>query len=134
MHELDTLYDTCDMLSKELEEYNDKIRKAGGKLSAGDLDVVDTLTHAIKSAKTTIAMIEAEAGRSKRGRSYEGYEHEVSNARGRMGNIRRDDMGRFSRDDAEDELMHNLREYMDMVDEPAKKQKIKRMMKDLSEM
>lgn len=37
MHELDTLYDVCETLNRELEELNEKLRKAGGKMSAGDL-------------------------------------------------------------------------------------------------
>ena len=151
MHEVDTLYDICDMLNRELDEYSEKVRKAGGKLSAGDLEVIDKLTHAIKSVKTTIAMIEHEDdysndGRSyeynrggnrsnaRGGRSYDGDMRGMSNARGRMGNVRRDDMGRFSRDEAEDDLMGKLHEYMNMVDEPEKKQEIKRFMKKLGEM
>lgn len=59
MHEkkLNTLYDICDALSKELEEVAQKTR---GGMSAGDLDLIDKLTHALKSTKTTIAMMEAE--------------------------------------------------------------------------
>lgn len=156
MHELDTLYDICEMLNRELDEYSDKVRKAGGKLSAGDLEVIDKLTHAIKSAKTTIAMIEREdeysydgrsyengrggnrgggnrGGGSSRGNSYEGMGG-MSNARGRMGGVRRDSMGRFSRDEAEDDLMDKLQEYMQLTDEPEKKQEIKRFMKKLGEM
>jgi len=57
---LEVLHDLCDTISRELDEANDKIRKAGGKLSAGDVDYIDKLTHSLKSIKTTIAMMEAE--------------------------------------------------------------------------
>ena len=57
---LDTLYDLCETVSKELESANEKINGAGGELSAGDLEYLDKLTHTMKSLKTTIAMIEAE--------------------------------------------------------------------------
>lgn len=60
MDYLNDLHETCDMLSRELREANEKIRNAGGKLSSGDLEYIDRLTHAIKSVKTTIAMVEAE--------------------------------------------------------------------------
>ena len=145
MHEVDTLYDICDMLNRELDEYSEKVRKAGGKLSAGDLEVIDKLTHAIKSVKTTIAMIEHEDDYSNDGMGYEynrggnrsnarGGRSYDGDMRGRMGNVRRDDMGRYSRDEAEDDLMGKLHEYMNMVDEPEKKQEIKRFMKKLGEM
>ena len=57
---LDDLYDLCETVSKELSTANEKIRAAGGKLSAGDLDYLDKITHTMKSAKTIIAMEEAE--------------------------------------------------------------------------
>lgn len=105
---LRTLYDLCETISRELGEANEKIRKAGGKLSAGDVDYIDKLTHAMKSVKTTIAMMEAEdgdgysnrGGNSNRmapwygGMSYEGDRMDgrgmsrggMSNARGRGNN------------------------------------------------
>lgn len=138
MHELDTLYDICETLNKELEEANEKIRKAGGKLSAGDIPMIDAITHAIKSVKTTIAMIEAEGdysrdydgmgdsmnrrsmdNRTMRGRSY---------ARGRIGNVRRDSMGRYSRAEAEDAMMEALEDYMETVTDPNKKREVERFM------
>lgn len=88
-----------DMLCEEL----DKITKKG-ELSAGSLDVIDKLTHSIKSIDTIMAMEDAgysndysyeysregiyTDGRNTRGRGN-------SNARGR----RRDSMGRYSSDD-----------------------------------
>lgn len=112
---IQTLYDLCETISRELEDANEKIRKAGG-MSAGDLELVDKLSHALKSIKTTIAMMESEDeggysgrymprygyayndGRSyadgtmMRGDSYGG----MSNA-GRR-NAKRDSMGRYARD------------------------------------
>ena len=41
---LRTLYDLCETISRELGEANEKIRKAGGKLSAGDVDYIDENT------------------------------------------------------------------------------------------
>lgn len=73
-----------DMLCEEL----DKITKKG-ELSAGSLDVIDKLTHSIKSIDTIMAMEDA------------GYSNEsgYSYARGRGRNARRDSMGRYSRND-----------------------------------
>lgn len=104
---LEVLYDLCEVISRELDECNEKIRQAGGKLSAGDVDYLDKLTHALKSIKTTVAMMEAddEGGNSYRGgnslrympwyggMSYEGngnmgssYNRGSSYARGRNNN------------------------------------------------
>lgn len=141
MHELDTLYDVCETLNRELEESNEKIRKAGGKLSAGDLEVVDKLTHAIKSVKTTIAMIENDGDYS---RDYDGMGNSMnrrsmdnrtmrgrSNARGRTGNVRRDSMGRYSRAEAEDAMMDALEDYMETVNDPNKKREVERFMEKM---
>jgi hypothetical protein len=70
MHELNQLRDT---LCKNLEEYGRK-----NDLKAGDLDVVDKLTHTIKNLDKVI----------------EKYDDEYSGARGR--NARRDSMGRYA--------------------------------------
>ena len=74
-----------EMLCAELEKITKK-----GELSAGSLDVVDKLTHSIKSIDTIMAIEDA------------GYSNEsgYSYARGRGRNARRDSMGRYSRDDA----------------------------------
>lgn len=64
-----------DMLCKELDKITQK-----GELSTGSLDVIDKLTHSIKSIDTIMAMEDA-------GYSNDGYSY----AR------RRDSMGRYSR-------------------------------------
>ena len=81
------LYDLKDMLCEELEKYGDK-----RDLSAGSLDVVDKLAHAIKNIDTIIEAGEEE-GYSER-YMYDGGSY----ARGRGRNARRDAMGRYSRD------------------------------------
>lgn len=50
------LYELCETISKEIGDANDKIRTSGGKLTAGDADYIDKLTHTLKSIKTTLAM------------------------------------------------------------------------------
>lgn len=109
MHEL---YELKDMLMKELEEYGRK-----GEMSAGSLEIVDKLAHAVKNL---CKIIEADEEYSEAGGSYEGgsyargggnrrsyaqggnrgggnrYSRESSYARGR--NARRDSMGRYSRE------------------------------------
>lgn len=125
-----TLYELCETISRELEDANEKIRKAGGKVSAGDVDYIDKLTHTLKSVKTTIAMMESEedggySGRympmyggmsyergGNRGSSYAGGSY----ARGRGSNARRDSMGRYSRNysyaDGMEDLLSEMKEMM----------------------
>lgn len=161
MHEhLEELYDLCETVNREIKEANEKIRKAGGKITAGDVDYVDKLTHTLKSIKTTIAMIEheddneysndyrggmsyARGGNRGGGRSYNrggSYEGGSSYARGRRGNVRRDSMGRYSRDggysydDAKEDMMSELREIMQDAPDDETKKEFKRFMSKLESM
>ena len=128
MHEL---YELKDKLMKELEEYGTQ------ELTAGSLEVVDKLSHAIKNiCKIIETYEEEEEGYSMRGRSYddgmtnggsggsyrgrtsrnyEGGNYRYSRnsyARGRGVNARRDSMGRYSRAEGVEELVENVREMM----------------------
>ena len=73
MHEL---YELKETLCKNLEEYGRK-----KDLKAGDLDVIDKLSHSIKNLDKVIEKYE---------------EEEYSGARGRGSNARRDSRGRYS--------------------------------------
>ena len=114
------------MLCDELEQITRK-----GELTAGSLDTVDKLTHAIKSVATIMAM-EDEYGD---GYSRADGDHMTSGrrysyaGRGRGRNARRDSMGRYSNrggysyDDAKDNMIEELRELMgDAPDEQTKKE------------
>ena len=122
MDYINDLHELCETISREIADANEKIRAAGGKLSAGDVDYIDKLTHTMKSIKGTIAMMEDEDGYSSAPRpdgmggmmngSYRGYSRNSyrggSYARGRM-NARRDSMGRYSGDDG---MVEELRSMM----------------------
>lgn len=122
-----------EMLCEEL----DKITKKG-ELSAGSLDVVDKLTHSIKSIDTIIAM--GDAGYSSDDYSIRGNSY----ARGRGSNARRDSMGRYSSDNysmrggrsgergrnySYDDEMNNLREQLEDMERMAKDEESKRMIR-----
>lgn len=140
-HWTEDLHDLGEKITDEIAKANKKLEKSGGELSAGDIEYIDKLTHALKSIKTTLAMEEYEddysnmyggnsyarggnrgGGRSSN-RSGNSYEGGNSYARGRRGNVRRDSMGRYSRDgysydDAMDEMASSIREGMhDMPEE-----------------
>lgn len=106
MHEL---YELKEKLMKELNEY------ASQEMSAGSLEVIDKLSHAIKNICKIIESAEEEEGYSGRysreGSSRDGYSRNYSRNGGRYAyeggqggsyargrNARRDSMGRYSRE------------------------------------
>jgi hypothetical protein len=113
-----------EMLCEEL----DKITKKG-ELSAGSLDVIDKLTHSIKSIDTIIAMEDA------------GYSSDYMRGNSYARNRRRDSMGRYSREYRDgrsyDGTMHELKENLEdmerMVSDPHAKKMIRQWMKEVEE-
>lgn len=83
------LYDLREMVCAEIE----KTAKKEKISSTSELDLIDKLTHSLKSIDTIIAMQEAQDYAD--GYSERGY----SEARGRGRNARRDRYGQYSRDD-----------------------------------
>lgn len=149
MHEL---YEIKEKLMKELEEY------ASQDMSAGSLEVIDKLAHAIKNICKIIEAYEEEEGYSEDGRggsyrySYEGggsgnrrYSYEggrggsYARGRGRGRNARRDSMGRYSSDGysrAEDDMDSMIMELREMMGElpPEKKTEVERFIKKIEQM
>lgn len=85
MKELEELRESvCDGLA----EVKSEIKKKGGILSQGLPEMVESLTHSLKSIDTVLAMEDA------------GYSHARSSYDGSMSHDgrRRDSMGRYSRD------------------------------------
>lgn len=147
MHEL---YELKDKLLQELEEYGAK------ELSAGTLDVVDKLSHAVKNLCKIIEMKEDEeeysgemvggmggtsyARGGNRGGSYRGsYEGRGgSYARGRGSNARRDSMGRYSSErgysrDGED-LAGQLRDLMEDAPDETIRRDMERLLRKVEQM
>lgn len=121
------LHEMCETLSRELEEVNQKIRSSGGKMSSGDLEVVDKLTHALKSVKAVMAMEEGEGYSSMypymRGGSY-AYAQ------------RRDSRGRYSRNygysraEEKAEMVAQLRDMMDNAPDENMRKRIDDLIRD----
>ena len=132
----------CDTLNRELEHANEKISRAGGNITGDDLSYIDRLTHAIKSVKTTMAMMEAEDegesgyympmyGRSYGDRSY-GMRDGNSYAR------RRDSMGRYvSRRGGmsyDDGMVEELRDLMDRAPDESTRREFSKLINKLEQM
>lgn len=142
MHDL---YELKEMMCKELEEYGKK-----GDLTAGSLEVVDKLAHAIKNLDKIIESYEEEEY-SNRGGSYEDggrggnrggmsyrYDDGRSYARGRGRNARRDSMGRYSRERgysrAGEEMVMELRELMEDAPDDKTRQEFERFIRKIEQM
>ena len=121
------IYELKEMLCKELEDYGTK-----GELTAGSLDIVDKLAHAIKNLDKIIEASEEEGDYSERGGSYRGgsYARAGQGGGGMGGNrggqgrsyarqgrgrdARRDSMGRYSsergysREDGKEQMIMQL--------------------------
>lgn len=135
-----TLHELCEALMEELGEISEKIRKADG-MSAGDLEMVDKLSHALKSIKTTIAMMESDdSGYSNRYMpNYGGMPY--AGGRSYARNRKRDSMGRYSREysreggysyaDSMASLLEEMRGMMDTLPED-KRRKAERLVNELS--
>lgn len=150
MENIETLYDLCDVISDEIEDANTKIRSAGGKLTAGDVDYIDKLTHALKSIKTTIAMMESEdeysnddgmggsmrsyaRGGNRGGGSYRGGMG-GSYARGRGRNAKRDAMGRYSSRgySRADSVKQMLEDAMESAESEREREAIRKAMQEMA--
>lgn len=140
------------LLCKELDEYAMKT-----KMSAGDLDVVHKLTDTVKNLDK-IEMLEEESGGysgARRGRRG-GYSRDdgrweamgtyddtdYSEARGRRGNVRRDNMGRYSRDSsysydeysrdgAKEMMVEQIEEMLENAENPKEREALRRCMTTL---
>lgn len=146
MDNIKELREMCEVLSRALKEANEKIRNAGGKLSASDLDFVNKLTHSLKSIKATIAMMEDEemddgySGRYSRDDGYRrGYSrdyrgpHDGSYGRGRY--ARRDSMGRYSSDGYSNhgDMVDELRDLMDRAPDEQTRQEMQRLVQKMEQ-
>ena len=120
------LEELCETIGNKIAEANQKIRNGQGDLTGGDLEYIDKLTHAMKSIKTTMAMMDSESsndgemGGYSRNGGYSGRRYysrdNYSSTRGR----RRDSMGRYSRDDG---MVEELRMLMqDAPDDQTRKE------------
>lgn len=64
---MDIYKELCDLketIGNEISQANKEIKKAGGDLNTGDIEMIDKLTHSMKSLITSCAMLEADEGYS----------------------------------------------------------------------
>lgn len=137
-----TYYEIKDMICEELDRQAQK-----GKInSPSELDVLDKLTHSLKSIATIIAMEEAEEdGYSERGgrggssNRYSRRDGGSSYARGGRTNARRDSMGRYSRDgysmdDGRADMIEQMRDMMANAPDERTRARYQDMIRDMETM
>ena len=141
---IDQIYEMKEAVAFEIGEANKRIAQSGGKLSKEDLDIVDKLSHAMKSLVTTCAMLEAEEegyssdympGQSYRGgysgrERREGYSGEGYSGRGRYsreGREGRNSYG-YSRNG---EMNERLRQMMDEAPDENTRMVIRKLMNNM---
>jgi len=142
------LYEAKETVGNEIGDLNKKIRNNGGKITGADVDMLDKLTHSMKSLATTCAMLEAEEegysghympmpayGYSRNGNGYSGYGNGYSrNGNGYSGNgggySRR--YSRESRDgygySGKGDMTDQLRQMMDEAPDELTRREIQKLM------
>lgn len=133
------IYELKDKLCDELEEYSDK------KLDAGNLAVIDSLSHTIKNLDKIIEKYEDEdyssayddgmmGGSYERGGNRYGSRYAMArgDGRGRGRNARRDSMGRYSNDSRM--MVEELRDLMNDAPDERTRMEFKRFIEKMEQM
>ncbi len=122
---MEKIYELKEKLCEELDKVSEEmVRKPG--LNAGDLEFAHMLSDTIKNIDK-IDRLEDD-GYSRDGG---GYGRGMSYARGRGGrNVRRDNRGRYSRDDGRSEMLEHLEMALDSASEQDR-ESIRRFMRQM---
>ena len=124
------LHELCETLSEAIRDANEKIRSSGGKLNAGDTTYIDQLTHALKSVKATIAMMEDEGYSGYYPMSYDNHRsYARRDSRGRYS-------GRYSREGYSrgGDMVTELRELMQDAPDERTKDEFRRFIAKVEQM
>lgn len=140
---IDTLYDLCEMVYKEIESIKKELENAGGQLGEQHIEYVKDLVETMKYTKCLIGMIEDEeegysgnyyydddmsmarggrGGRSNRGNSYArrgSYERGRSNRRS------------YGRMESRDDFIDEIEELMEKAPDEATRKKFERMLSEM---
>jgi hypothetical protein len=147
---MEELYKLKQTLCNELEEYSKK-----EKMSAGDLDVVDKLSHTIKNIDKIIEKYDEDeysgmggySNRMSYTRGGNGYSNErmmdrnysmARGGRGRGSNARRDSMGRYSNEYNDGysghDMIMELRELMEDAPDERTKSEFEKFIRKMEQM
>lgn len=130
------MHKLMEFICDEMEELERKAEK-DGKLTMQEVQYLDTLAHTKKNLLKADEMWEDSEYSMAGDRSYRSYARDgrnMSYARGRGRNARRDSMGRYSRDGysmAEDDFKMELQDLMHDAPNEQVKMKLQRMMAEM---
>lgn len=152
---MDIYKELCDLketIGNEIAQANKEIKKAGGDLNTGDIEMIDKLTHSMKSLISACSMLDEEEGYSERNMAYanrarregrdggysrdgysrEGYSREGRNGGGSYESYARRE-GRYSREGRNGgysrmDWNEHLRMMMDEAPDEATRMDIKKLM------
>lgn len=140
---IDTFYDLCEMVYKEIESIKKELENAGGQLGEQHIEYLKDLVETMKYIKCLIGMIEDEeegysgnyyydddmsmarggrGGRSNRGNSYArrgSYERGRSNRRS------------YGRMESRDDFIDEIEELMEKAPDEATRKKFERLMMEM---
>lgn len=148
---LNTLYDLCETVEKELDLLNEKMRTSPNGMSAGDLEYLEKLTTTMKNLKCTIAMIEANkegySGVYWDGKQYFDGTMSMEGSSNRRGGGSRESRGRsnargggssnrggsrgYSRDEAREDFMEEVEELMEKAPDERTRMKFERLLNEM---
>lgn len=134
MHDIyESLERLCDVVSEEISDATSKLETSGGKLTSGDTDYLDKLTHMLKSIKTTMAMMDAD------------YSHDMNDGSSYRSNrgmsTRRNSRGQYSRTmmpnyyrSYDGDMISELHELMDEAPNNQIRQKFQQFINEIERM
>jgi hypothetical protein len=138
MNLLKELHEMKDTIGNEIAEANERIRQSGGDMNTADVEIIDKLTHTMKSLATTCAMLEAEeSGYSGTGGMYsgrgDGMSREYRDSGNRGGYTRNE--GRYIRNgySRTGDMMEHLRAMLDEAPDEQTRMDVKRLMEKISQ-
>lgn len=118
-----------DTIGNEIAEANQRIRQSGGDMNTGDVEIIDKLTHSMKSLVTTCAMLEAEEGYSGNyGPYYSGRNDRDGAMSGRYSRSGEGYNGNRRGYSRNGDMMDHLRMVMDEAPDEQTRMDVKRLM------
>ena len=138
---LKEVYDLKETVGHKIAQANKKIKANGGDIANDDVEIIDKLTHSLKSLVTTYAMLEAEDDDGYSGRYMPTWNPGITYARDGRDNYSRDGSGthggysrnRYSRENRNGysrtgDMTDQLRQMMEDAPDEITRMEIKKLM------
>ena len=143
--EVKKVHKLIEYIDDTMQEYEDKVAR-GGDLSSKDVECLKDLAKTKMAILTNEAMEDSDGGYSNRyysrddgisygsGRTYYNGGRYSRDGRGRGTYAKRDSMGRYSRDEANEEIINRLHEVMNDAPNEQTKQEIRKLINKMENM